>query len=74
MADLATTQSVFAGVLSNAAARVDADVFNGTGESLAGRLALYRGNVFANGRKALAASYPVIEQLVGGAFFDGLAR
>ncbi|MBX9964012.1 MAG: DNA-binding domain-containing protein [Burkholderiales bacterium] len=75
MADLATIQSVFAEVLRNAAASVDERaVFNSTGESLAERLALYRGNVFANGRKALAAAYPVVEQLVGGEFFDGLAR
>lgn len=74
MADLATMQSEFAEVLSNAAARVGTDMFDRTGEALVGRLALYRGNVFANGRKALAASYPVIEQLVGSQYFDGLAR
>lgn len=75
MVDLATTQSVFSEVLRNAAAPVDEPaVFDGAGESLAGRLALYRGNVFANARKALAVAYPVVEQLVGGEFFDGLAR
>lgn len=75
MADLATTQSVFAEMLRSAVVSADERaVFNSTGKSLAERLALYRGNVLANGRKALSAAYPVVEQLVGGEFFDGLAR
>ena len=35
----------------------------------AARLAIYRNNVLANYRKALAASYPVVHALVGPAFF-----
>lgn len=38
------------------------------------RFALYRGNLHANWEKALAAAYPVIQQLVGEAFFQGLSR
>jgi hypothetical protein len=34
------------------------------------RIGIYRGNVLGNYRKALAATYPVIKRLVGGAFFD----
>jgi len=38
------------------------------------RLAIYRANVAAAATKALVAAYPVIQQVVGEAFFDGLAR
>lgn len=37
------------------------------------RLAVYRNNVFHNLREALRAVYPVVERLVGGAFFDRAA-
>jgi hypothetical protein len=36
----------------------------------AARIAVYRNNVLGNYRKALAATYPVVRQLVGGASFD----
>ena len=39
-----------------------------------GRLAIYRGNVIANAVRALTSTYPIIRQLVGDEFFDGLAR
>ena len=38
------------------------------------RLAIYRANVAAAATKALGAAYPVLRQVVGEAFFDGLAR
>ena len=38
------------------------------------RLAIYRANVAASVTKALVAAYPVVRQVVGDAFFDGLAR
>ena len=38
--------------------------------SAAARVAIYRNNVFGNYRKALAATFPVVRQLVGAAFFD----
>ena len=37
-------------------------------------LAIYRANVMAAATKALCAAYPVIQQVVGDAFFHGLAR
>lgn len=75
MSELATAQTVFANLLRDAKVHEDAEqAFVGTAASLAPRLALYRGNVEANARKALAAAYPVIEQLVGAEFFSGLAR
>jgi uncharacterized protein (UPF0276 family) len=40
----------------------------------AARLAIYRGNLSANWEKALSSAYPVIQQLVGDAFFGALAR
>ena len=36
----------------------------------AGRIAIYRRNVFANYRNALGATYPVVRRLVGKPFFD----
>ncbi len=38
------------------------------------RFALYRGNLSATWHKVLAAAYPVIAQLVGGEFFEALAK
>lgn len=38
------------------------------------RLAIYRANVAAAVTMALGAAYPVVRQVVGEAFFDGLAR
>jgi hypothetical protein len=38
-------------------------------QDAAARLAIYRNNVFANYRKALAATYPVVQALVGGGSF-----
>ncbi|MDN4052550.1 DUF692 family protein [Massilia sp. YIM B02763] len=40
----------------------------------AGRLGIYRGNLAANWRRALANAYPVLRRLVGEDFFAGLAR
>lgn len=34
------------------------------------RIAIYRNNVLGNYRKALAATYPIVQRLVGGAFFN----
>jgi hypothetical protein len=38
------------------------------------RLAIYRNNLYISLREALAALYPVVEQLVGGDFFAAAAR
>jgi uncharacterized protein (UPF0276 family) len=43
-------------------------------EAAAERLGIYRGNLFANWTKGLAAAYPVVQQLLGDDFFGGLAR
>jgi len=75
VSDLAATQFRLAQLLSHRSNPADADaVFGGAPGMIAPRLAVYRGNVFANARKALAAVYPIIEKLVGAEFFDGLAR
>ena len=43
-------------------------------ESNQKRIGLYRGNVVANAQRALSAIYPVLQEIVGEAFFAGLAR
>lgn len=44
------------------------------GEHLQHRFALYRGNLTTTWQKTLGQVYPVVRQLVGDDFFDGLAR
>jgi len=46
----------------------------GSDAQLAARLRLYRGNVFAAWRHALALAYPVLQALVGSDCFDTLAE
>jgi hypothetical protein len=43
-------------------------------QAVSNRLAIYRGNLTANWTKALSSAYPVIHQLLGPDFFEGLAR
>ncbi len=50
------------------------DCFTGTGESTSSRFARYRGNLAATWEKTLAATFPVLQALVGDEFFGGLAR
>ena len=57
-------------------ALADAVLSNGTADFVAGspahareHIAIYRRTVFANYRKALGASYPVVKRLTGAAFF-----
>lgn len=75
MPDLFRLQRLFAGAIASRAA-VDAALpaFAGDPAIAARRLAIYRGNVHANAAKALRAAYPVVAQLVGEEFFQGLAR
>ena len=75
MPELLAIQQDFAGALH------DADAASRTEHWLAGdaglieqRLAIYRANVAASATKALVAAYPVVRQVVGETFFDGLAR
>jgi len=55
-------------------AGVAAPLFAGEQEAVCQRLALYRGNLTASWTKVLAASYPVMLQLVGEEYFTALAR
>ncbi|ARM00254.1 hypothetical protein BOC59_09485 [Burkholderia pseudomallei] len=43
------------------------------GSTVRRRIGLYRGNVRANWRAALASAYPVLLALVGDAYFDALS-
>ena len=51
-----------------------ASLFRGPRGQTAGRLAVYRGNVYGNRTRALAAAYPIVRKIVGGEFFDAMAR
>jgi uncharacterized protein (UPF0276 family) len=59
-----------------------AALFEGTRETAlapllkgdARRFSIYRGNLGAHWNRALASAYPVLRQLVGDGFFDGLAH
>lgn len=75
MPDLAAAQQRFGAALTGVAGSDDAvPLFTGDPARARDRLAIYRGNVFANAARALAATYPIIRKLVGDGFFDGLAR
>jgi hypothetical protein len=62
-------RSFAAAVLYGDGEAADALGIAGDGIHAAARIAIYRNNVFANYRKALAATYPVVHALVGSAFF-----
>ena len=75
MSELLESQRGFAAALR------DAEASSRTSRWLAGdtalvtrRLAIYRANMAASAAKALAAAYPVLQQVVGNESFDGLAR
>jgi hypothetical protein len=51
-----------------------APLCRGPQEQTAGRLAVYRGNVYGNRARALAAAYPIVRKILGAAFFDAMAR
>jgi hypothetical protein len=72
--DLAALEHAFAAALTaRPAESADVTPFPGAAERTRARLRLYRGNVQANARKALANAHPVCARLVGDAFFEGLA-
>ncbi|ADG20915.1 HvfC/BufC N-terminal domain-containing protein [Paraburkholderia atlantica] len=74
---LELTQQRFADALLDAAcepALSDAVAASATPAPLHHRIALYRGNLWAHGRGALANAYPVLLELVGDDYFDALAR
>lgn len=70
---LADSQQLFANALFDVA-RTPQALALFKGEQNQHRLALYRGNLTVNWNKTLASAYPVVRQLVGEEFFDGLAR
>jgi hypothetical protein len=70
---LRASQAALAEALLDAAATPAAlTLFKGDPLAVARRLALYRGALDANRRKALAAAYPVLHALVGEEFFAAL--
>ena len=73
MLSLREQQAGFAAALFNPASRT-APGIRADGISPAVRLGFYRTNVFENYRKALAATYPAVEKLVGTGFFAILAE
>ncbi|MCG5075832.1 DNA-binding domain-containing protein [Paraburkholderia tagetis] len=73
---LASLQAAFAATLDDPAADAALAAHLRSAEhdaALHERLGLYRGNVRAARRAALASAYPVLEALVGEAYFDALA-
>jgi hypothetical protein len=74
MRELAALQAQFGVGLDAPVSEAGAlDIFLGETEQVRQRLGIYRGNVKANAAKAIGAAYPVIEKIVGGEFFLGLA-
>ncbi len=75
MADLLRVQSDFAAALRDRERVAAASTWlAGDADHADGRLAIYRANMVAAADKALSAAYPVIRQVVGDEFFEGLAR
>ncbi|MFZ6749461.1 putative DNA-binding domain-containing protein [Undibacterium sp. Ren11W] len=75
MSDLENSQLVFAGALLDVANTQAALPLFSTELSLReGRLAFYRGNLYAIWNQALANAYPVLQQLVGLEFFEQMAH
>lgn len=70
-ADLADGQVRFAAALLDPTA-IDAGAFKG--DAVVERIAMYRGHLTGTWHKTLAAAFPVLRQLVGEEFFEGLSR
>jgi uncharacterized protein len=74
MRELAAYQAQFGAGLDVPVSEAGAlELFAGETEQVRQRLGIYRGNARSNTAKAIAAAYPVIEKIVGGKFFSGLA-
>lgn len=72
---LQQTQTLFAQALFDARQQDQAlPLFKGDAQRAEQRFALYRGNLVGAWSKTLASTYPVLQQLVGEEFFDGLSR
>jgi hypothetical protein len=74
MPSLRESQAGFASALLGPGALSDAPGIRADGISPAVRLGFYRTNIFENYRKALSASFPAVERLVGKGFFHRLAE
>lgn len=73
--DLTSLQHDFASAFLNVDLVYPATgVFKGNPAINQERFALYRGNIIAIWQQSCANAYPVLQQLVGAAFFDELAR
>jgi len=74
MRELAALQAQFGASLDAPASNTIApELFDGGTEQVKQRFGIYRGNVRASASKAMGAAYPVVEKIVGGEFFSGLA-
>lgn len=74
---LRETQEKFAALMLNAPEvleRPPAGVFSEGGIALPRRLAVYRNNIVGTLTDTLVASFPLLKQLVGQAFLEGMAR
>jgi Putative DNA-binding domain len=74
MGELANLQSAFARALVTDDLASFAPGVRGERDASRRHLAIYRHSVFANWTKALAGTFPVVERLVGEAFFREAAR
>jgi uncharacterized protein len=75
MPSLPDLQNAFASALEDAGRSAAAvRMFRGKPQTTLARLAVYRGNVYANYGKALAGAYPIVRKIVGEEFFDAMAR
>lgn len=73
--DLITQQSQFVQAIRDTAKTLQAAaLFTSDDAVVQRRLAIYRGNVVTAITKTLALAYPVIQQVLGEEFFNGLAR
>jgi hypothetical protein len=69
-----TSQGQFTSALTNPAEPVPSGLVSPRGTTDAKRFAVYRNNVHVSLTGAIAARFPVVRQVVGEAFFAGMAR
>ena len=74
MRSLAEVQAEFAAALADPALAAPAGVVGPDGAPAPRRFAVYRNNVVGGLVNALRSSFPVIERIVGAAFFQAMAR
>ncbi|MGK9237355.1 DNA-binding domain-containing protein [Inquilinus limosus] len=67
-------QAAFSAAIMDPAAQLPEGVIGRDGMCGGRRVSAYRNNVFAGLVKVLAARFPVTERLIGGAFFQAMAR